>query len=279
MAAMSWPQAPTNERRRDVGIESSIWGTRPTTGDPAGPGVCLGSRTCRSLVARLLGIGAADGGRPSRPSACRRGVADSVAVSPSAAHLPAPPIARGHSAPSRRAGQRSPGQPPPGHRSTTGRRSPTTGRSPRGRQELGTPLALNRSYFTPTTTRRHQLVRRCRDDLARGRLPHVSIKPRGTWRDDRGGRGATTGWPSCSARWATKAGPIFLTLHHEPENDAGRRRHGCPSDYVAMQRRAIEPGGRPGAAGHHRPRPAALDLRPGPRRHRPGRPGSCRRRP
>jgi hypothetical protein len=37
---------------------------------------------------------------------------------------------------------------------------------------------------------------------------------------------------------AEAPGPVFLTLHHEPENDAGAPGM-LPADYVAMQRRAI----------------------------------------
>lgn len=129
-----------------------------------------------------------------------------------------------------------PGQPPPGslyygasvpyHRSLT-----------EWERELGAPVSLNRSFFTPDHNETVQLVRRCRDDLAHGRMPHVSIKPTWTWRDVASGR--RDEWLAGMLRpLAEEDAPLFLTLHHEPENEAGP--DGMqPADYVAMQRRAI----------------------------------------
>jgi hypothetical protein len=107
--------------------------------------------------------------------------------------------------------------------------------------KLGSPLALNRSYFTPDHNETAQLVRRCREDLAHGRLPHVSTKPLGTWRQLADGAGDE--WLTGMLRplgdpLEVGAGPVFLTLHHEPENDAGPPGM-QPADYIAMQRRAI----------------------------------------
>src|SRR5262245_49644588 len=48
--------------------------------------------------------------------------------------------------------------------------------------ELGATLSLDRAYFTSEAGEVAQLVDRCRDDVAHGRLPHVSMKPLGTWR-------------------------------------------------------------------------------------------------
>ena len=73
--------------------------------------------------------------------------------------------------------------------------------------------------------------------------------------------------------------PVILTLHHEPENDAGPAGM-QPSDFVAMQRRLIELAADLAPQVVVAPGPAALDLRPHPRRHRPGgldRPGGARR--
>jgi hypothetical protein len=104
-------------------------------------------------------------------------------------------------------------------------------------KELGSSLALNRSYFSPDRNETAQLVHRCRDDLAHARLPHVSIKPWGTWREI--ADGAHDDWlAEMLGPLGEEAGPVFLTLHHEPENDA-RGLGMQPSDYVAMQRRAI----------------------------------------
>ena len=104
-------------------------------------------------------------------------------------------------------------------------------------RELGAKLGLNRSYFTPDPNETAQLVHRCRDDLAHGRLPHVSIKAPGTWSEV--AAGARDDWLTGMLRpLGEGSGPVFLTLHHEPENDAGPPGM-QPSDYVAMQHRAI----------------------------------------
>ena len=111
------------------------------------------------------------------------------------------------------------GQPPPGslyygasvpyHRSLV-----------RWESALGATLALNRSYFTPDADETQQLVTRCLDDLAHGRLPHVSIKPHGTWADVAAGR--RDAWLAAMLGPLGEAsGPVLFTLHHEPENDAG----------------------------------------------------------
>ncbi|MGI8523660.1 MAG: hypothetical protein ACR2K3_10190 [Nocardioides sp.] len=102
---------------------------------------------------------------------------------------------------------------------------------------LGTTLALHRSYFTPGPDVTAQLVVRCRDDLAHHRLPHVSIKPPGTWLDVAVGR--DNPWLTDLLRQLRQeSAPIFLTLHHEPENDAGAPGMQA-QDYVGMQRHAI----------------------------------------
>jgi hypothetical protein len=96
---------------------------------------------------------------------------------------------------------------------------------------------VHRSYFTPDLNETDQLIRRCHDDLAHGRLPHVSTKPQGTWHDIATGQGDD--WLAGMLRpMGAESAPIFLTLHHEPENDAGPPGME-PSDYVAMQRHAI----------------------------------------
>ncbi|WP_210649100.1 hypothetical protein [Nocardioides sp. SYSU D00065] len=103
--------------------------------------------------------------------------------------------------------------------------------------DLGTRLGLNRSYFTPDDNEVSQLVARCRDDLAHGRMPHVSIKPHGTWSDVAAGR--RDSWlASMLAPLGELAGPVIFTLHHEPENDAGPPGM-QPADFVGMQRRAL----------------------------------------
>jgi hypothetical protein len=102
---------------------------------------------------------------------------------------------------------------------------------------LGTTLAVHRSYFTPDSNEVVQMARQCADDLAHDRLPHVSMKPLGTWADVAGGR--SDEWLTGLLRaLAQQAGPVFFTLHHEPENDAGAPGMLGP-DYVAMQRHTI----------------------------------------
>lgn len=112
------------------------------------------------------------------------------------------------------------------------------GRSlPLWEQRLGSTLSVRRSYFTPDPNENDQLVRRCRDDLARGRLPHVSSKLPTTWADVAAGEDG--GWlRRLIGGLAQVSGPIFFTLHHEPENDAGPPGMKA-ADFVAMQRRAI----------------------------------------
>lgn len=129
-----------------------------------------------------------------------------------------------------------PGQPSPGsvyygasvppHRSLTS-----------WEEELGAVLSLHRSYFRPDGDEAGQLVAQCREDLAQGRLPHVSIKPAGTWRDIASGE--RDDWLATMLRsLGEEESAILFTLHHEPENEAGAAGMD-PSDYVGMQHRAI----------------------------------------
>jgi hypothetical protein len=104
--------------------------------------------------------------------------------------------------------------------------------------ELGSTLALHRSYFTPDHNETDQLIHRCRDDLEHGRLPHVSIKPTWTW--DEIARGHRNIWlDTMLRRLGEMSAPVIFTLHHEPENDAGGTGM-APADYVAMQRHLLE---------------------------------------
>jgi hypothetical protein len=128
------------------------------------------------------------------------------------------------------------GSPPPGDL-YYGASLPAGRSLPTWEAALGSTLALHRSYFTPDANETAQLVQQCRDDLAHHRLPHVSTKVPGTWRDV--ADGAQDAWLT---RMLTPLGdedaPVFLTFHHEPENDAGGAGMTAP-DYVAMQLRAI----------------------------------------
>ena len=104
-------------------------------------------------------------------------------------------------------------------------------------QDLGAVLSVHRSYFRSEADQVGKLVKQCRVDLLTGRLPHVSIKPGPTWgavaageRDD---------WAvEMLASLDALAAPAILTVHHEPENDAGPPGM-QPADFVAMQERVI----------------------------------------
>lgn len=103
---------------------------------------------------------------------------------------------------------------------------------------LGHPLAVNRSFFVPQRHPPRRLVDSCFEDIARGRLPHVSMKPLGTWADVASGR--RDEWLEAMFGPLREAGsPVLFTMHHEPENDVGAPGM-LPTDFVAMQRHLIE---------------------------------------
>lgn len=104
-------------------------------------------------------------------------------------------------------------------------------------QELGSTLSVHRSYFGTEKDEAEQLVAQCLVDRLAGRLPHVSIKPAASWADV--ASGADDAWLTSMLLPLGAAGsPAIFTLHHEPENDAGRL--GMQArDYVAMQERVI----------------------------------------
>jgi hypothetical protein len=129
-----------------------------------------------------------------------------------------------------------PGQPSPGS-VYYGASLPYDRSLPQWEAELGSLLGVHRSYFTPDHNETQQLVQQCQDDLAHGRLPHVSIKPTWTWDSIAAGR--RDQWLAGLLRpLGETSAPIFLTVHHEPENDSVGEGM-LASDYVAMQRRVI----------------------------------------
>lgn len=107
-------------------------------------------------------------------------------------------------------------------------------------RELGARVGVHRSYFRQDPQDASQLVGQCRRDLAADRLPHVSIKVPGTWRDAASGR-LDTWLASMLEPLGQAGGPVLFTLNHEPENDAGAAGM-APGDFVAMQQRAIRLG-------------------------------------
>jgi hypothetical protein len=100
---------------------------------------------------------------------------------------------------------------------------------------LGRPVTTHRHYHNADEIA--DLVAKVQDDREVGRRSHASIKPPGTWAAVAGG--TYDGWLRQLLQQIAAVGrPVFLTIHHEPENDAGgtgmRPRH-----WVAMQERAI----------------------------------------
>jgi hypothetical protein len=104
--------------------------------------------------------------------------------------------------------------------------------------QLGNRLSVHRTYFTPDHNETGQLIKTCREDQSFGRLSHVSIKPTWSWRSIASGR--HDDWLDNTLRQLGEEGvPVFLTIHNEPENDAGPPGM-TPVDYVGMQTNAIK---------------------------------------
>lgn len=147
-----------------------------------------------------------------------------------------PSPTRPSSAPSASAAADYAGQPPPGHL-YYGASLPHHRSLPRWEALLGTTIAVNRSYFDPDRNETSELIERCGDDLAHQRLSHMSIKSPSTWAGI--AAGDHDDWLSdIFRRLDAEQGPVFFTLHHEPENDAGAAGMKA-ADFVAMQHRAI----------------------------------------
>jgi hypothetical protein len=99
-------------------------------------------------------------------------------------------------------------------------------------QAVGERLSCHRTYFV--AGQEGALIAQARTDIGLGRLPLVSIKPPGSW-----ARTATDlAWlDSLVEPLSEISGPVYLIIHHEPENDT--RSHGTAADFVAMQRAAL----------------------------------------
>ncbi|QIG44390.1 hypothetical protein G5V58_17840 [Nocardioides anomalus] len=103
---------------------------------------------------------------------------------------------------------------------------------------LGSTLALRRSFFAQGRNQPDKLVTRAREDLAAGRLPHVSVKPNVTWAAI--ADGDHDGWlDSMLTPLGALGAPVLLSVHHEPENDTGPDGMRV-TDWVAMQLRVLE---------------------------------------
>lgn len=187
----------------------------------------------------LLGLGAA-AALSAATSSCRSAqdpprTAPSASGSRSAIADPSP--SPSHSP--RRAAY--PGEPAPGHL-YFGASLPHHRPLRPWERSLGTTLSVHRSYFRPDANETVQMLRRCRADHAHHRLPHVSTKTPGSWRDV--ATGYHDDWLTQTVRALGRVeAPVFLTVHHEPENDAGGVGMEAP-DFVAMQRRVIDAASR-----------------------------------
>lgn len=101
---------------------------------------------------------------------------------------------------------------------------------------LGRPVTTHRHYHDPDEI--DDLVATVADDLKVGRRAHTSIKPPGTW--GRVAGGAHDAWLRQMLRGLKRLDtPVFLTIHHEPENDVTASGGMQPRHWVRMQERAI----------------------------------------
>ncbi len=108
----------------------------------------------------------------------------------------------------------------------------------------GRPLGTSRTYW------RHDqvasAVTRAGADLAKKRLPWISFKLSTNWTD--AAAGAADAWATDLAdRLAALPGPVWLTIHHEPEGDEGTTA-AAMSKWVAVQRRLSPLMARPNIA-------------------------------
>jgi hypothetical protein len=107
-------------------------------------------------------------------------------------------------------------------------------------QAVGARLSCHRTYFV--AGQEGALIAQARTDIGLGRLPLVSIKPPGSWART----AADLGWLDGLVEPLSEiSGPVYLIIHHEPENDA--RSYGSPADFVAMQRAALSRAARAGS--------------------------------
>lgn len=98
--------------------------------------------------------------------------------------------------------------------------------------QIGTEVSCYRSFFKAEQT--PELIERANLDVAQGRVPLLSIKPPKPWaalaRDNAFLDGLVEPLSELD-------GPVYLTINHEPENDA--HHFGTSSDYVDLQNAAI----------------------------------------
>lgn len=95
--------------------------------------------------------------------------------------------------------------------------------------QLGRQLGVRRMFFQSNQV--DGAVRRATDDAAAKRVSWISFKAPYSWAEMAAGRGDA--WArDTAARLAKVPGPVWVAVHHEPENDAGRF-----ADWTKMQAR------------------------------------------
>jgi hypothetical protein len=83
-------------------------------------------------------------------------------------------------------------------------------------REYGATLALHRTYYQAPQI--DKAVRVATEDLRAGRMPWISFKAPYTWEEMADGAG--NAWAAdLGDALATVPGPVWLAVHHEPEND------------------------------------------------------------
>jgi hypothetical protein len=87
-------------------------------------------------------------------------------------------------------------------------------------RQLGRSLALHRTYFQASRVK--QAARSAREDLRAGRLPWISFKAPLSWAEMARGEGDR--WSRRVGRALNRVpGPVWVAVHHEPENDGNMR--------------------------------------------------------
>jgi Carbohydrate binding domain/Cellulase (glycosyl hydrolase family 5) len=94
--------------------------------------------------------------------------------------------------------------------------------------QLGQTLALHRTYYNANQI--NNAVKNAKSDLALGRLPWISFKAPYSWPQMAAGAGDAWATQLADAL-KTVPGPVWMAVHHEPEND------GDMADWTAMQAR------------------------------------------
>ncbi len=182
----------------------------------------------------LLGLGAAVA-ISAATSSCRS-TGDGAGPTSTTSSLPTNAATTGAGA-GTGAPARFPGAPPPG-KIYYGSSLPRRQSLEDWEAQLGSRLGVHRSYFTPDHNETGQLIHMCREDQKFGRLSHVSIKPTWTWESIASGK--HDDWlDNTLGQLGEEEVPVFFTIHHEPENDAGPTGM-TPPDYVGMQTNAIK---------------------------------------